>query len=162
MTLKPRELWPSQIPRARINATRLEWYRICEVLFQRGIIETIPYDSIFKVGGTPVLNGAFAVEKRGRAGAGQTRVTRLIMNFVPTNAYQRLMRGDLDTLASSTAWCQLVLKKMRYSCGQVMIRKPPFTPGSSQQLGDRLWPSVGLSQAIMWDLAALWNLWPRG
>jgi len=111
MTLKPRELWPSQIPRARINATRLEWYRICEVLFQRGIIETIPYDSIFKVGGTPVLNGAFAVEKRGRAGAGQTRVTRLIMNFVPTNAYQRLMRGDLDTLASSTAWCQLVLKK---------------------------------------------------
>ena len=110
LTLKPEELWPVKAPRARINATRDEWNRVCAELYDRGIIESIPLSEVFHANGVPVLNGAFAVEKRGKAGVGQCRVTRLIMNFVPTNSFQRLMRGDLDTLSSSVSWSQLILK----------------------------------------------------
>lgn len=111
LTLKPEGMWPSKTPRARINATRDEWNRVCAELYDRGIIEAIPLSQVFHANGLPVLNGAFAVEKRGKAGAGQCRVTRLIMNLVPTNAFQRLMRGDLDTLASSVSWSQLILRE---------------------------------------------------
>ena len=108
-TLKPKELWPQKNPKARINATRSEWYRICEELFKRGIIEAIKLEEVFSANDGPVLNGAFAVEKKGQPGEGQVRVTRLIMNFVPANSFQKLMQGDLNTLASSSSWAQLVL-----------------------------------------------------
>ena len=108
-TLKPKELWPKKNPKARINSTRDEWFRICEELYQRGIIETIRLDEVFVGNDGPVLNGAFAVEKKGQPGVGQVRVTRLIMNFVPANAFQKLMQGDLGTLSSSSSWTQLVL-----------------------------------------------------
>ena len=109
LALKPQELWPKKNPKARINATRDEWFRICEELFQRGIIECIRLEDVFKANGSPVLNGAFAVEKKGQPGVGQVRVTRLIMNFVPANSFQKLMQGDLGTLASSSSWTQFVL-----------------------------------------------------
>ena len=109
LTLKPMESWPKKTPRARINATPSEWYKICEELFKRGIIETIKIEEVFSANGAPVLNGAFAVEKKGQPGVGQVRVTRLIMNFVPANAFQKLMQGDLNTLASSSSWTQFVL-----------------------------------------------------
>ena len=109
LTLKPKSCWPDKNPRARINATRDEWYRICGELFKRGIIEAIELEDVFHGPEGPVLNGAFAVEKKGRPGEGQVRVTRLIMNFVPTNSFQKLMIGDLNTLAGSTSWCQLLL-----------------------------------------------------
>lgn len=109
LALKPQELWPKKNPKARINATRDEWFRICEELFQRGIIECIRLEDVFKANGSPVLNGAFAVEKKGQPGVGQVRVTRLIMNFVPANSFQKLMQGDLSTLASSSSWTQFVL-----------------------------------------------------
>ena len=108
-TLKPREQWPQKTPKARINATRSEWYRICGELYKRGIIEAIGLDEVFTADDGPVLNGAFAVEKKGQPGVGQVRVTRLIMNFVPANSFQKLMQGDLNTLASSSSWAQLVL-----------------------------------------------------
>ena len=78
-----------KVPQARINAT----HRICQELFERGILEPIPLQSVFHAEGRPVLNGAFAVEKRGRAGAGQCRVTRLIMIFMPANAFQEFCVG---------------------------------------------------------------------
>ena len=109
LALKPQELWPKNNPRARINATRSEWYRICSELYTRGIIECIKLDEVFVANGSPVLNGAFAVEKKGQPGEGQVRVTRLIMNFVPANAFQKLMPGDLATLASASSWTQFVL-----------------------------------------------------
>ena len=109
LTLKAKSGWPDKNPRARINATRDEWYRICQELYKRGIIEPIAIDEVFCGPEGPVLNGAFAVEKKGQPGEGQVRVTRLIMNFVPTNSFQKLMAGDLNTLAGSTSWSQLLL-----------------------------------------------------
>ena len=109
LTLKPSNLWPSKVPQARINSTRQEWYRIVECLFQRNILEPIPESEIFCVGNTKVLNGAFAVGKSGSHAAGEKRITRLIMNFVPSNTFQMLMRGDLQTLSASSNWASLVL-----------------------------------------------------
>eukprot|EP00435_Cladocopium_sp_Y103_P065997 s127_g28.t1 len=109
LTLKSPDNWPTKVPRARINATKNEWYRVCGELYKRGIIESIPYEKIFRANNQVVLNGAFAVEKKGKAGAGQRRVTRLIMNFVPANTFQRLMPGDLSTLSTSSDWAQLLL-----------------------------------------------------
>ena len=110
LTLKPECDWPDSLPRARINATKEDWYDICVTLVDRGILAPIDLGEVFSVQGQPVLNGAFAVEKKGLPGPNEKRVTRLIMNLVPSNSYQRLMEGDLKTLASSTSWCGLVLK----------------------------------------------------
>eukprot|EP00435_Cladocopium_sp_Y103_P063742 s37_g25.t1 len=68
--LKPRNQWPAQVPKAKINASRSEWYRLVGELFQRNIVTTIAEDDIFRVDGVPVLNGAFAVLKSGDPGAG--------------------------------------------------------------------------------------------
>ncbi|CAJ1445108.1 unnamed protein product, partial [Effrenium voratum] len=111
LAMKPREEWPTTVPKARINSTKEEWYKLCGILFERGIIEPIAYGDIFKVDNVPVLNGAFAVEKKGKAAPGECRVTRLIMNMIPGNSYQKLMAGDLSTLASSTGWCSLILRQ---------------------------------------------------
>lgn len=107
--LKPQSQWPETVPQARINATREEWNRLVGELFQRNIITTIEEKDIFKVGGTAVLNGAFAVAKSGIPGPGAKRITRLIMNMVPSNSYQFLMKGDLNTLSSSSNWGSLIL-----------------------------------------------------
>ena len=111
LALKPREQWPDRVPQARINATRAEWYEICKVLLERKIIEPIAEDDIFSVDGVKVLNGAFAVEKKGVPAPGQKRITRLIMFLIPGNSYQRLMMGDVATLASSTSWSSITLRE---------------------------------------------------
>ena len=46
LALKPGSDWPQVNPRARINATRPEWYRVCGELFKRGIIEPIAFSDI--------------------------------------------------------------------------------------------------------------------
>ena len=110
LTLKPCEQWTKTLPRARINSQKSEWYKICGVLYELGIIEAIRLEDIFHVQNAPVLNGAFAVEKKGRAGVGQSRVTRVrYHDFIPANCFQRLMAGDLNTLSSVSAWSHLIL-----------------------------------------------------
>ena len=108
-TLKPREMWPSKVPTAKINATKSEWYRVVKELHQRNILAVIPKEEIFSVDGVMVLNGAFAVSKSGVAAPGEVRITRFIMNMTPSNAYQVLMRGDLFTLSSASNWASIVL-----------------------------------------------------
>lgn len=73
-TLKPMEAWPQNVPTAKINATRSEWYRLVKVLHERNILAPIAGHDIFSVGGTPVLNGAFAVVKSGVAAPGESHV----------------------------------------------------------------------------------------
>lgn len=110
LALRPESEWPKQVPQARINSTKDEWYNLCKLLYERGIIESIDYNNIFHVGDQAVLNGAFAVAKKGEPLPGETRITRLIMNLIPSNSYQRLMTGDLRTLSSSTNWTSIGIK----------------------------------------------------
>ena len=162
LTLKPVSDWPQVNPRARIDARRTERYRVCGELFNRGIIAPIALSDVFHANGCPVLSGAFAVEKRGRAGVGQCRVTRLIMHLVPCHAFQRLPQGDLNTLSSSTAWSQLVLKEKQVrSVYGVMIKKEPFMHGSFHNPGAPSCASLGLCQDILWALSMTLSTWRR-
>ncbi|CAE7323141.1 unnamed protein product [Symbiodinium sp. CCMP2456] len=87
--------WPHPLPSASMNVA---------VLYKKGIVAPIEVEEIFHVDGEPVLNGVFAVEKGGEPAPGECRVTRLIMNLVPANSLQKLMPGDLATLAGSSHW----------------------------------------------------------
>ena len=102
--LLPRDQWPKPLPEATMNCSRGEWDRLVPVLVGKGILQPIRKHEILHVDGIPLLNGAFAVPKKGTPGPGQQRVTRLIMNMIPGNSIQRLMPGDLSTLASASQW----------------------------------------------------------
>ncbi|CAE7898809.1 unnamed protein product, partial [Symbiodinium microadriaticum] len=96
--------WPRPLPSASMNVSVSEWERIVAVLYNKGIVAPIEAEEIFHVDGVPVLNGVFAVEKGGEPAPGECRVMRLIMNLVPANSLQKLMPGDLPTLAGSSNW----------------------------------------------------------
>eukprot|EP00435_Cladocopium_sp_Y103_P059482 s868_g21.t1 len=107
--LLPEDQRPSVLPKASMNVRAEDWAMIAATLVERNILTPIDYKDIYRVNGTPVLNGVFAVLKKGKPAEGEVRVTRLIMNLVPSNSLQRLMANDLDTLTSASHWagCQL-------------------------------------------------------
>ncbi|CAE7606234.1 unnamed protein product [Symbiodinium sp. CCMP2592] len=104
LCLLPQDQWPDPLPKASMNCTREDWLEIARVLVAKNIMEPIKREEIFRVRGELLLNGIFAVEKKGVPAPGETKITRLIMNCVPSNSIQRLMEGDLPTLSSSSQW----------------------------------------------------------
>ena len=68
-------------------------------LVRKGILAPLAEDEILKVGDQLVLNGAFAVVKKGVAAPGEDKVTRLMMNMIPSNSIQRL--GPFERRSSS-------------------------------------------------------------
>ena len=104
LALLPRDSWPNPLPQASMNCSTKDWHELVPLLVKKRILEPISKSEIFTVNGTPLLNGAFAVPKKGTPGEGQVRVTRLIMNMIPSNSLQRLMQGDLATLSGSAGW----------------------------------------------------------
>ena len=108
--LLPRDQWPQPIPEARMNCSRSDWRAVAKVLVAKQILVPIPNKDIYHVHDKPLLNGIFSVEKKGDPGPGECRITRLIMNCVPSNSIQRLMVGDLPTLSSSSQWVSAFLR----------------------------------------------------
>ena len=108
-SLLPKSKWPEKIPKARMNCSKVEWENIVRLLWERGMIKAIPKEEIFHVDGQPVLNGAFAVEKKGCPSPGFQRITRFIVNLVPSNSYQQMLETDLGTLTPSTHWGSIYL-----------------------------------------------------
>ena len=106
----PEDQWPDPLPSASMNCEKSEWPMIARVLVEKRILTPIDSQDIFKVRGKPLLNGIFSVEKKGAPAPGQCRITRLIMNCVPSNSIQRLMTGDLPTLSSSSQWTAAYLR----------------------------------------------------
>ncbi|CAK0812682.1 unnamed protein product, partial [Prorocentrum cordatum] len=112
--LLPRAQWPTEVPKARLLVdSPAEWAKIVGHLYSLGIVEAIEDEHIFRAGDTPVLNGAFAVEKKGTPEAGGQRQCRFIMNMVPANSYLRIMTQDLSTLTASTSWVTVALEGQR-------------------------------------------------
>ena len=101
-----------------MNVKKEEWPTIAATLVERNILTPIPFSEIACAGGVPVLNGLFAVVKKGKPAAGEARVTRLIMNLTPSNALQKLMQADLDVsgcqpLGGMPIACRLCLVVVR-------------------------------------------------
>ena len=79
LALLPRSQWPEEVPKARLLVESLdEWAAIVAHLYSLGIVAPIEEQDIFSVGGQLVLNGAFAVEKRGAPEPGEHRQSRFI------------------------------------------------------------------------------------
>ena len=107
--LLPKDRWPEVVPKARMNATKQEWYKVASLLWERRMVKRILLEDVFRVDGKPVLNGAFAVTKKGEPSPGFLRITRLIVNLVPSNSYQRMLETDLNTLTPSSHWAGIFL-----------------------------------------------------
>ena len=108
--LLPKDQWPEEVPKAVVQVESAEEYsKICVHLVKCGILSPIDYEDIFEVNGVKVLNGMFAVEKKGAVPSNADRVTRLIMNLVPGNSYQKLLTDSLGSLHSSTSWTSIRL-----------------------------------------------------
>ncbi|CAE7938375.1 unnamed protein product, partial [Symbiodinium necroappetens] len=114
--LLPPDRWPAKIPKARIQCTYREWCRVAQFMHELGILRAIDEAEILHVAGMPVLNGAFAVLKKGQPGEGFSRVTRFIMNMIPGNAYQKPLREEVGTLAGAPTWGNIILQK-----GEVLL-----------------------------------------
>ena len=82
----------------------LEYYNIIQYLYKIGVVDVIPEQDIFTADGTKVLNGMFAVPKKGDVPAGVDKIIRLIMNLVPGNSYQKLLTDSLGALSSAASW----------------------------------------------------------
>ena len=128
MALLPEHRWPDPLPSASMNMKRSDWNEIAKALVDRNILVPIDYNDIFKVRGKPLLNGMFSVNKKGVPAPGENKVTRLIMNLVPANSIQRLMKTDLDTLASASHWAGCQLATAVHCCGPAMTKKVRSTP----------------------------------
>ena len=59
--------------------------------------------------GELACKGAFAVEKKGTPLPGQIRVTRLIMDQVPSSSFQRGLHGDSGSVANVVSWSRIIL-----------------------------------------------------
>ena len=70
-----------------------------------GLLRIIDLEEIFYVDGVPILNGMFCVHKR--LDENEKRICRLIMNSIPSNAYQRQQSSSSRTLSSPQRWCLL-------------------------------------------------------
>ncbi|CAK0905731.1 unnamed protein product [Prorocentrum cordatum] len=110
VALKPEAEWPNPLPRARVNVTSdSDWEALAVHLVELGIFTVLEPHEVFQVRGAPLLNGLFAVEKKGAPGPGAERVTRLILNMVPGNSLLKPFVGEASTLAASTGWTTLHL-----------------------------------------------------
>ena len=106
--LLPKNEWPVEVPKARVQVeSDAEHHSIIHHLFTIGVVDVIADDDIFTVDGTKVLNGMFAVPKKGEIPPGVDKITRLIMNLVPGNSYQRLLTDSLGTLSPAASWTSI-------------------------------------------------------
>ncbi|CAK0868119.1 unnamed protein product [Prorocentrum cordatum] len=106
--LLPEADWPDPMPRAKVNVADVAgWRELAVHLVKLGVFAVLSEDQLVRVRGEPLLNGLFAVEKKGKPGPGAGRSTRLILNMVPGNALLKPHVGEASLLAASTIWVSL-------------------------------------------------------
>ena len=108
-SLLPQAEWPVRPPKAKVQASDADWDECAMLLYRRGICGICDISEAFHVEGQPVTVGAFGVEKKGTPLPGQSRITRVIINMIPTNSYQRMLRSDLSSLTPSSHWGGIAL-----------------------------------------------------
>ena len=109
--LPPQDQSLGKTPSIMVNQEH--WAEVCRGLIERGVCGVMRREDLFHVGGRPVLNGLFAVEKGEKAiddRGEEFEVCRLIMNLVPTNALCRNLVGDTSTLPTVTGMSGTVLE----------------------------------------------------
>ena len=95
---------------------------VWQLLEERGIIEWLPEESIFRDEQGPFLSGLFGVAKAGRFDDEGRQILRVIMNLKPVNRILRTLAGDIGELPMAPTWCQLKLcanEEMVFSQGDM-------------------------------------------
>ena len=95
--------------RAKVHIKAGEELKVFQLMAERGVIEWVPADSVFKDERGEYLNGLFGVVKQGKFTASHLPVLRCIMNLIPTNALFQILAGDITALPSATLWLPMVL-----------------------------------------------------
>ncbi len=106
----PKDEWPEVFPSALVQGTYQEYAKLMRHLWSIGMARPISEKDMFFVNGKPLVNGMFAVEKKGKPAAGFARVTRLILNMKPGNCVLRMLAAVLGTLAAAATWTGIVLE----------------------------------------------------
>ena len=91
----------------RIFVDDEEWPTVADGLLARGICVARKLSELHCVGGSPLVNGLFAVSKDEFCGS--VELCRLIMNLKPVNALTRPLEGDTCTLPMVTQMANLFL-----------------------------------------------------
>ena len=86
------------IKKPKVMVSEAAWEELSEGLVRKGLCEVLPVSQLFHVGGSPLLNGMFAVGKGEFIDHIETQ--RLIMNLVPLNGLCAGLEGDVGTLPS--------------------------------------------------------------
>ena len=107
--LLPRSCWPSSVPQGRSQIEKGQEEVIASALVESGVCGLIEAEQIFAVDGRPVVNSFFGVEKPNKTLTDGRPILRLIMNLVPTNAYQRAIKGDVRFLPYLGQLCGIVI-----------------------------------------------------
>ena len=106
--LLPEDERPPEPPRARIWADKGEWVKVCQHALRIGLFSPLREAEVFHKRGKPVLNGAFAIGSDQTVdGRPDLQLQRLIMQEMPSNAYQRPLLLDMRHLADGLNWARL-------------------------------------------------------
>ena len=100
------EMGPIRKP--KVMVAEASWAELSEGLVKRGLCEVMPVSSLFHVGGSPLLNGMFAVGKGEFVDNIESQ--RLIMNLVPLNSLCGSLEGDVSTLPSLSTMSAFLLE----------------------------------------------------
>ena len=104
--LLPSAEWPQPVPHAKVwVASESDLADICKGCARRGLFTFLRPRDVFSRVGTPVLNGMFGVPKKGKLVEGTNLpILRLILNAIPSNAFQRIVEADIRALPYHGQW----------------------------------------------------------
>lgn len=105
----PPELWDFGSTTARVHIKESEELAVWGLLAERGVVDWIDLDDVFRDDRGPVLSGLFGVPKPGKFTDSGDPLLRVIMNLKPINRVLDIIKGDIEELPMATTWAQLCL-----------------------------------------------------
>ena len=94
---------------AKVHIAKGEEVALFQLMFERGVVDFVREDDVFRDAEGPYLSGLFGVPKPSKVTEKGLPVLRLIMNLIPINKAMDVILGDIAELPSATSWQQLVL-----------------------------------------------------
>ena len=104
--LLPSAEWPRPVPQAKVwVALDSDWADSCKGCARMGLFTFLQPRDVFSCVGRPVPNGMFVVPKKGKLVEGTNLpILRLILNAIPSNAFQRIIEADIRALPHHGQW----------------------------------------------------------
>eukprot|EP00438_Fugacium_kawagutii_P005000 Skav230039 [mRNA] locus=scaffold465:66745:71032:+ [translate_table: standard] len=107
--LLPQDQKPPGPNTAKVHIKKGDEPAIFNLLRDRGVIDWVPSEQVYRDEGGLYLSGLFGVPKPHRFTKDHQEVLRLIMNLIPINRALGIICGDIDFPPSSASWQLLAL-----------------------------------------------------